>query len=119
MQTAYEYVTPAGVASRITPEADWVLIRRHPKPEYEGLIALPANLERRVERLERGEVLATGPGKRIDKGTAAGRREPMPVAPGDTVLISHLLGVELTIEGEKLYMVEVDGIAGIVTEQAG
>lgn len=97
----------------LKPVNNWVIIRRHAPADREGEILIPEQArDKPYDVMGRGTVLAIGPGKRLDDGT----RAPMGVAVGDVVLVHPLLGHEIEFKGEKLHMVEEDGIPGVVNE---
>lgn len=59
-----------------------------------GIIIGYGQIER--EKTLWGTIIAVGPGNRITKGPRAGEREPLPVFPGDRVLVPRWAGwVEL------------------------
>ena len=60
------------------------------------------------EKTDRGEVLAVGEGK-LDE---SGKRIPMQVKAGDTVLFSW--GEKVEIDGEDYYLVSESNILGII-----
>lgn len=92
---------------------NWVLIKRHEAADQVGGIYLPEQAREKVfDVMGRGTVLAVGPGKRLEDGS----RGPMGVQVGDVVLVHPLLGHEIKFAGEKLHMVEEDGIPGVVHE---
>ena len=73
-----------------------------------GGIVLP---ETAKEKPQKGRVLSTGPGDRDEDG----KRIPMDVAEGDTVLFAKYAGTEIKIEGKKLLILrETDLLAILV-----
>lgn len=73
----------------LRPRADYVLVRRDPAPERDGLITLPEDARPRARF---GTVLAVGPGRfgRKRKGVywfETGQRLPMTLEPGDRVVL--------------------------------
>ncbi|MGH7144992.1 MAG: co-chaperone GroES [Planctomycetota bacterium] len=59
-----------------------------------GGIMLPDSAK---EKSQKGSVVAIGPGRRLDDG----KRSPMEVSVGDTVLFGKYAGSEVKIEGEE------------------
>jgi chaperonin GroES len=72
-----------------------------------GGIVLP---ETAKEKPQKGKVLSTGPGERDDDG----KRIPMDVAVGDTVLYAKYAGTEIKVEGQKLLILKESDILAIV-----
>ena len=61
------------------------------------------------EKPAKGEVVAVGPGKYED-----GKRVPLSVKVGDTVLFSRYGYDEVKIEGQEYYIISESNILGIV-----
>ncbi|RMF40668.1 MAG: co-chaperone GroES [Anaerolineae bacterium] len=74
-----------------------------------GGIFLPDNAK---EKPQKGTVLAVGPGERDDSG----KRIPLDVAEGDTVLFAKYAGTEIKIDGEKLLIMRESDLLAIVKE---
>lgn len=72
-----------------------------------GGIVLP---ETAKEKPQKGTILATGPGDRDEDG----KRIPMDVAVGDTVLYAKYAGTEIKVEGKKLLILKESDILAIV-----
>jgi chaperonin GroES len=72
-----------------------------------GGIVLP---ETAKEKPQKGTVLAVGPGDRDDDG----KRIPMDVKEGDTVLFAKYSGTELKMEGKKLLILRESDILAIL-----
>lgn len=62
------------------------------------------------EKPVRGEVVATGPGKRLDNG----RRAEMSVRKGDTVVYGKYAGTEVEIKGEKHLILRETELLGVL-----
>jgi chaperonin GroES len=62
------------------------------------------------EKPQEGKIIAAGPGRLTDEG----KREPMDVKEGDTVLYAKYAGTEFKIEGEELLIVSQKDILAIV-----
>ena len=72
-----------------------------------GGIVLP---ETAKEKPQKGRVLSTGPGDRDEDG----KRIPMDVAEGDTVLFAKYAGTEIKIEGKKLLILRESDLLAIL-----
>jgi chaperonin GroES len=72
-----------------------------------GGIVLP---ETAKEKPQKGKVLSIGPGDR-DEG---GKRIPLDVSIGDTVLFAKYAGTEIKVEGKKLLILKESDLLAIV-----
>ena len=72
-----------------------------------GGIVLP---ETAKEKPQKGKILSVGPGDR-DEG---GKRIPMDVKVGDTVLYAKYAGTEIKVEGKKLLILKESDLLAIV-----
>ncbi len=72
-----------------------------------GGIVLP---ETAKEKPQKGKVLATGPGDRDDDG----KRIPLDVKEGDTVLFAKYSGTEIKMDGKKLLIMRESDLLAIV-----
>ncbi len=72
-----------------------------------GGIVLP---ETAKEKPQKGTVLATGPGDRDDEG----KRIPLDVQVGDTVLFAKYSGTEIKYNGKKLLIMRESDILAIL-----
>ena len=72
-----------------------------------GGIVLP---ETAKEKPQKGTVLATGPGDRDDEG----KRIPLDVQVGDTVLFAKYSGTEIKYNGKKLFIMRESDILAIL-----
>ena len=72
-----------------------------------GGIVLP---ETAKEKPQKGKVLATGPGDRNDDG----KRIPLDVKDGDTVLFAKYSGTEIKMDGKKLLIMRESDLLAIV-----
>jgi len=72
-----------------------------------GGIVLP---ETAKEKPQKGSVLAIGPGERNE----AGKRMPLDVKEGDTVLFAKYAGTEIKIDGKKVLILKESDILAIV-----
>jgi chaperonin GroES len=72
-----------------------------------GGIVLP---ETAKEKPQKGTVLAIGPGDRDDDG----KRIPMDVQEGDTVLFAKYSGTEIKLDGKKVLILRESDLLAIV-----
>lgn len=91
----------------LSPLSDHVLFRRSEVSTTPGGLILTNN------RSDEGTVVAVGPGY-LMSGT--GLWIPTGIKAGDTVLIKPGHGVQVTVDGEKLWMCQSNEIFGIVTK---
>ncbi len=94
---------------KFRPLHDRVLVRRIQEEEKTaGGIIIPDSAK---EKPSEGEVVATGPGKRNDKGDLIA----MDIKAGDRVLFGKWSGTEVKLGGEELLIMSEADIMGIVT----
>ena len=74
-----------------------------------GGIVLP---ETAKEKPQKGTILAVGPGDRDEDG----KRIPMDVSVGDTILFAKYSGTEIKMESKKLLILRESDILAILTE---
>ena len=72
-----------------------------------GGIVIP---ETAKEKPQKGKVLSSGPGDRDEDG----KRIPMDVSVGDTVLFAKYSGTEIKMDGKKLLILRESDILAIV-----
>ena len=95
-------------ATKLRPLGDRVVIQPTPREEMtKSGIVLPDTAK---EKPQEGKILAAGPGRLTDEG----KREPMDVKEGDTVLYAKYAGTEFKVEGEDLLIVSQKDILAIV-----
>ena len=95
-------------ATKLRPLGDRVVIQPTPREEMtKSGIVLPDTAK---EKPQEGKVISAGPGLLTDEG----KREPMDVKEGDTVLYAKYAGTEFKIEGEELLIVSQKDILAIV-----
>lgn len=93
---------------KIKPLEDRVVIKPAPPDEkLQGGIIIPDTAK---EKPQKGEIVATGPGKVSD----AGEKIPMTVKVGDTILYGKYSGTEITIDREDYLIVRESDILAIV-----
>lgn len=94
---------------KLKPLHDRIVVKAAESEEVTaGGILLPDSAK---EKPQRGEVLAVGPGKTLDNG----KKAPVDVAVGDTVLYGKYSGTEVTVSGEDYIILRADDVLGIVT----
>ncbi len=95
-------------ATKLRPLGDRVVIQPTPREEMtKSGIVLPDTAK---EKPQEGKIVAAGPGRLNDDG----KREPMDVKEGDTVLYAKYAGTEFKVEGEELLIVSQKDILAIV-----
>jgi chaperonin GroES len=94
---------------KITPLADRVVIKRFEAEEKTaGGILLPDTAKNKPQK---GTVLAVGPGKL----TKDGKRVPLDVKEGDTVLFTNWAGDEFKqVRGEDVLLMRADDILAVI-----
>ena len=98
----------AATSKKLQPLGDRVVIQPTPREEMtKSGIVLPDTAK---EKPQEGKIIAAGPGRLTDEG----KREPMDVKEGDTVLYAKYAGTEFKIEGEELLIVSQKDILAIV-----
>jgi chaperonin GroES len=93
----------------LKPMGDRVVVR---PSEQEGMtkggIFLPDTAQ---ERPQKGEVVATGPGRVLDNGKLV----EMEVKAGDTVIYSKYAGTEIEVQDQELLVLGADDILAVFT----
>jgi len=90
------------------PLGDRVAVRRvEEEARTRGGIIIPDTVK---EKPQEGEVVAVGPGARDEHG----KRIPMAVKPGDSILFGKWSGSEVKIDGEDLLIMKESDILGLV-----
>ena len=92
----------------VRPLYDRVLLRRlDAAEEMRGGIIIPDTAK---EKPLEAEIVAVGPGKRLDDGSHA----EMAVSAGDMVLVGKYGGTEIKLDGVDYLIVREDEILGVV-----
>jgi chaperonin GroES len=92
------------MAAKLQPLADRVLVKPIEKEEMtKSGIYLPDTAK---EKPQEGEVLAVGPGKMSDDG----KRIPLDVKVGDTVIYAKYGGTEIKVDDEELMILRESDI---------
>lgn len=112
----------------IRPLIDYVLVKPDEQNKTKGGISLPDTAKDK-DKPQIGTVVATGPGRRfynqtynytLSKGGGVGGQgtsfSEMTVSKGDRVLFKKWTGHEVEDDGEKLLMVELENILGVIEE---
>ena len=95
----------------IDPLHDKVVIKPLTREEVTASgIVLPDTADK--EKPMQGEVIAVGPGKRLENGSLA----PMTVKKGDKVLFTKYAPDEVEIDDEEYLVIDEDKILGIVRD---
>jgi chaperonin GroES len=94
---------------KLRPLADRVVVEPLEKEETfaGGELVLPDTAK---EKPQQGEVLAVGAGRLDDEG----KRLPMDVSVGDTILFAKYAGTEIKLDGKKLLILKESDILAIV-----
>ncbi len=94
----------------LKPLGNRVVIEPNEQEEItSGGIVLP---ETAKEKPQKGKVLSVGPGDRDEDG----KRIPMDVKEGETVLFAKYAGPEIKVEGKKLLIMRESDLLAIVIE---
>ena len=92
----------------IKPLHDRLIVKAAEKEQTTaGGIILPDSAQ---EKPQRGEVLAVGPGKRLDSGALA----PTDVKVGDIVYYGKYSGTEVTIDAEQVLILRESDILAVI-----
>lgn len=92
----------------LKPMFDRVVVRRNEDEiEKKGSIFIPDSAK---EKPMRGEVVAAGPGKRLDDGKIVA----LDVKAGDEVLFGKFSGSDVTVDDEELLILREEEILGII-----
>ena len=95
---------------KIRPLHDRVLVQRLEEEEVsQGGIIIPDTAK---EQQQEGEVLAVGPGRRLENG----KRVKPDVKIGDRVLFSKYGGTEIEINHEEVTILKENDILGIINK---
>ena len=92
----------------IRPLQDRVVVRRTEEETKSARgIVLPGSA---TEKPSQGEVLAVGPGKKLDSGSV----QPVDLKAGDKVLFGQYAGNTVKIDGEELLIMNESEVFGVV-----
>jgi len=98
----------AAATTKVQPLADRLVVRPNEREEMTvSGIVLPDTAK---EKPQEGTVIAVGPGRLNEEG----KRVPLEVKNGDTVLYAKYAGTEVKIEGEDLLILKEADVLAIV-----
>jgi len=93
---------------KIRPLQDRILVQRLPEEEKtKGGIIIPDTAK---EKPAEGKVVSVGNGKLGDDG----KRIPLEIKKGDSILFGKYSGTEVTIEGKEYLIMREDDILGVI-----
>lgn len=93
---------------KIRPLHDRVIVKRVPEERTSaGGIVIPDSAS---EKPSRGEIVAVGPGKRLDNGEVCA----LSVKPGDKILFGKYAGTEVKIDGDEYLVMREEDIMGVL-----
>ena len=97
------------MAIKVRPLHDRIIVQRLEDEEEQkvGGIIIPDTAK---EKPQEGEVVAVGPGKRLDNGSI----QDMGVKKGDKILFSKYGGTDVKIDGSDYLIMREDDILGII-----
>ncbi len=94
----------------LKPIGDRIVVQRQEAGEKtKGGIILPDNAK---EKPQIGKILAVGEGK----WTKDGKRQPMQVKKGDSVLFTSYAGDEFKLDGEKVLLMREDDVLAVIED---
>ena len=98
----------SSATTTFTPLHDRILVRRLEETEtIRGGIIIPDSAK---EKPQQGKVIAAGNGKAKDDG----KRVPLDVKAGDTILFGKYSGQEIKIDGEEYLIMREDEVLGVI-----
>jgi chaperonin GroES len=96
----------------VRPLHDRILIKRiEEKETIKGGIIIPDSAK---EKPQEGEVIATGNGKKTDKGEVIA----LDVKAGDRILFGKYSGTEIKLDGEEYLILREDEVLGVIEAKA-
>ena len=95
---------------KMRPLRDRILVERIEQAEQRiGGIIIPDTAK---EKPQQGKVFAVGAGKVKDDG----KRQPLDVKDGDTILFGKYSGQEIKMDGEEYLIMREEEILGVITK---
>jgi chaperonin GroES len=92
----------------VRPLHDRIIVQRIDEGEQKiGGIIIPDSAK---EKPQQGKVIAAGNGKTNDEG----KRTPLDVKAGDTILFGKYSGQEIKIDGEEYLIMREDEVLGVI-----
>ena len=96
---------------KIRPLADRIVVKRIDEQEtLRSGIIIPDSAQ---EKPQEAEVVAVGPGKRLEDGT----RVPVDVKVGDRILFGKYSSSDVKVDGEEYLIMREDEILGVVEQE--
>ena len=93
---------------KVRPLHDRIIVQRLEEGEQKvGGIIIPDSAK---EKPQQGKVIAAGNGKSNDKG----KRIPLDVTAGDTILFGKYSGQEIKLDGEEYFIMSEDDVLAII-----
>ena len=93
---------------KVKPLHDQILVKRIEESEQViSKIIIPNTAK---EKPQQGKVVAVGAGKIDDKG----KRVPLDVKDGDTILFGKYSGQEIKLDGEEFLIMREDEVLGVI-----
>jgi chaperonin GroES len=93
---------------KVKPLHDRIIVKRIEEGEQVvGGIIIPDTAK---EKPQQGKVVAVGAGKIDDKG----KRVPLDVKDGDTILFGKYSGQEIKLDGEEFLIMREDEVLGVI-----
>ena len=101
-------VHPEAKSMNVRPLHDRIIIQRLDEGEQKvGGIIIPDSAK---EKPQQGKVIAAGNGKSNDDG----KRVPLEVKAGDTILFGKYSGQEIKLDGEDYLIMREDEVLGVI-----
>ena len=92
----------------IRPLSDRVVVRRtEEETKSAGGIVIPDSA---AEKPSQGEVLAVGPGKKLDNGSV----QAVDLKKGDRILFGQYAGSTVKVDGEELLIMSENEVFGVI-----
>ena len=99
------------IQTTLRPLHDRVLVKRlEESDEKRGSIIIPDTAK---EKPQQGKVIAVGQGKVKDDG----KRQPLDVQDGDTILFGKYSGQEIKIDGEEYLIMREDEVLAVLASK--
>ncbi len=93
---------------KVRPLHDRIIVQRLDEGEQKvGGIIIPDSAK---EKPQQGKVIAVGAGKQNDEG----KRVPLDVKEGDTILFGKYSGQEIKMDGEELLIMREDEVLAVI-----
>src|SRR6202140_4003935 len=95
----------------IRPLYDQLVVKRIEETErMQGGLHIPDSAK---EKPQEGEVVAVGPGKRLENGKLV----PLDVQVGDRILFGKYSSSDITVDGEKYLVMREDEVLGVMEQK--